>query len=65
MKIQIVVVKLVVLGALFIISSRDLHLMVASERAIFFNVYSTWIHSLISQVTQVTGYVVGLDWLPK
>jgi len=65
MKIQILIVKFIFLGALFIISNQNLHLAVASERAIFLDAYYSWIINLIHQVAQVTGYVIRFDWLPK
>jgi hypothetical protein len=65
MKIQIIIVKLIVLGALFIISNQNLHLAVASERAIFFDTYTSWFTNIIHQIAQITGYVVRFDWLPK
>jgi len=65
MKIQIIIVKLIVLGALFIISNQNLHLAVASEREVFFDAYSSWFTNIINQLAQVTGYVVRFDWLPK
>ena len=65
MKIQLILVKLIVIGALFIISNQNLHLAVASERAVFLNEYSSWFTNIIHQIAQVTGYVVRFDWLPK
>lgn len=65
MKIQIMIVKLLVLGALFIISNQNLHIGVAEERQLFFNEYLGWANSLISQVVDVTGYVVKFEWLPS
>ena len=65
MKIQILVVKLIVLGALFIISNQNLHLAVAVERDAFFDAYSSWITNIVSQFADVTGYVVRFDWLPS
>ena len=65
MKIQIIIVKLIVLGALFIISNQNLHLAVPEERAVFLNEYSSWFTNIIHQIAQVTGYVVRFDWLPE
>ncbi len=65
MKIQIIIVKLIIIGALFIISNQNLHLAVASERAVFFDAYGSWFTNMVKQVAQVTGYVVRFDWLPK
>ena len=64
MKIQIILVKLIVLGALFIISNQNLHLTIAAERAAFFDTYGAWALNIIHQFAQVTGYVVRFDWLP-
>lgn len=64
MKIQIVMVKLIVLGALFIISNQNLHLAIAAERTAFFDAYYSWMTNIIHQIAQVTGYVVRFDWLP-
>ena len=65
MKIPIVIVKLLVLGALFIISNSNLHLLVQEERQVFFGTYTDWIGSLFEQSLDVTGYVVKFEWLPK
>ncbi len=65
MKAQIFVVKLLVLGALFIISNNNLHLLVSVERELFFNLYMGWLGSLFDQGIKVTSYVVEFDWLPK
>ena len=64
MKAQIVIVKLIVLGALFIISNHNLHLLVPAERAAFFDAYYGWVVNIIHQVADVTGYVVRFGWLP-
>lgn len=65
MKVQIVIVKLLVLGALFIISNQNLHLLVPQERAVFFDSYVGWMDNIFNQIVDVTGYVVKFEWLPK
>ena len=65
MKVAIILVKLFVLGALFIISNQNLHLLVQEERAVFFDSYTGWIGSLFDQTADVTGYIVKFEWLPK
>ncbi len=65
MKFQMFLVKLLVLGALFIISNNNLHLLVPIEREVFFNLYSGWLGGLFNQGIEVTAYVVEFDWLPK
>jgi hypothetical protein len=65
MKIPIVIVKLTVLGALFIISNHNLHLLVPAERTIFFDYFLSWVGTLFQQGVDVTGYIVKFEWLPK
>jgi len=64
MKVAIIVLKLLFLGALFIISNHNLHLTQADEREVFFDYYSNWIENLFGQGTEITGYVVKFKWLP-
>jgi len=65
MKLQIFIVKLLFLGAFFIISNENLHLLVVSERELFFNIYFGWLADLSAQMIDVTGYVVQFKWLPE
>lgn len=65
MKITLIVVKLLFLGALFIISNNNLHLAVATEREVFVDTYSAWFSNLVAQGVEVTGYVVKFEWLPQ
>lgn len=60
-----VVVKLLLLGALFIISNQNLHLGVSQEREIFFNAYLGWTTNIVHQLADITGYVVKFEWLPS
>ena len=65
MKLQIFIVKLLFLGAFFIISNENLHLLVVSERELFFNIYFGWLNDLSAQMIDVTGYVIQFKWLPE
>ncbi len=65
MKIQMIIVKLLIIGALFIISNQNIHLMVPSEREIFLDSYSGWITDIIDKIVNITGHAVRLEWLPK
>jgi len=65
MKIPIVILKLLFIGALFIVSNHNLHLADSNERGVFFNVYTDWLSNLFFQGTDVTGYVVKFEWLPN
>lgn len=64
MKITIVVLKLLFLGALFIISNNNLYMNNADDRGIFINLYSSWIEVLTKQGIEVTAYVIKFEWLP-
>ncbi len=64
MKVTIVVIKLLFLGALFIVNNHNLHLIDTNEREMFIDMYSEWLNSLVLQTTDITGYVVKFEWLP-
>lgn len=65
MKIPIVVLKLLFLGALFIVSNHSLHLTDAGDRGLFVDYYTAWLENLFGQGVEVTGYVVKFEWLPN
>ena len=65
MKIQMVIVKIFILGALFIISNQNLHLGISQEREIFLDAYTGWITDIMHTVINLTGNVVKFEWLPK
>ena len=64
MKIPIIILKLFVIGALFIISTQNLHLGVSQDRSIFFTEYFSWIGSVAHQAVSATGYITKFQWLP-
>ncbi len=64
MKIAIIIVKLLFLGALFIISNHALYLNNSGDRESFFYMYYSWLDNLIRQGLDVTAYVVKFEWLP-
>ena len=65
MKISIVVIKLLLLGALFIASNNELYLSDVHDRVVFFNYYYSWLENLFNQGADLTAYVVKSEWLPK
>ena len=65
MKIPILIIKLLFIGALFIVSNHNLHLADSHERDVFMNFYSSWLDNLFSQGLDVTGYIVKFEWLPS
>jgi len=64
MKVVMFFVKLLVLGAVFIISNQDLALSVPGNFEIFGELYFNWIAGLGESAQAITGYVVDVDWLP-
>lgn len=65
MKTYLFILKFLLLGALFLVSNNQLHLSDAQDRGVFYDLYVEWITRLISQGVDLTGYVVGSDWLPQ
>ena len=66
MKITIIIIKLICKTEWVIcgVSNQNLHLIDTDERAIFTDMYSKWISSLVVQGGEVTGYIVKFEWLP-
>ena len=64
MKVAIVILKLLFLGALFIISNHELGLNEPIARNTFIDLYSSWLSHIYNQGFQVTSYVVKFEWLP-
>jgi hypothetical protein len=65
MKVTIFIVKVLVLGALFIISNNNLALKEQGNLAIFGEQYFAWIGSLYGSAQTMTGYIIKVDWLPQ
>lgn len=65
MKFNILIVKMLFVGALFIISNQNLYMSVAVDRQIFYDLYFNWINTLFDQAFEVSGYVVKFEWLPS
>jgi len=53
------------LGAFFIISEENIQLNSTDNIRIFFDSYFSWIDELTDNGKTVTGYVVGMQWLPE
>jgi hypothetical protein len=64
MKIPMIVLKILFVGALLIVSNQNLHLSDETERGVFFEAYLAWVGSLVDQGVKVTSYVVKFEWLP-
>jgi hypothetical protein len=65
MKITIVIIKFLFIGALFIVSNENLHLSVPTERSTFFDNFFSWLDTLFGHSLEIVGYVVNSEWLPQ
>ena len=65
LKILMLLVIFICLGALFIISNENLHLNNTEEREVFLKSYNDWFSNLFENTKNVTGYVLKSEWLPK
>ena len=64
MKLSILIIKFLFIGALFIVSNENLHLKDTNEREAFFQHYYDWLNTLFAHATQITAYVTNSEWLP-
>jgi hypothetical protein len=64
MRALIFVVKLLLLGAFFIVSNEDLALKDPGNFEDFSGLYYDWLGDLFNGGKTVTGYVIKVDWLP-
>ena len=65
MKWIIVLIKLLFLGALFIVSNHDLALSQADDRAEFNERFGNWIDGIFAQSIDFSGYILKSEWLPE
>jgi len=65
MKIVALILMFLIVGALFIISEKNLSLNNPENRTEFFKSYFSWLGNLGSNSKSVVGYVAKLEWLPK
>jgi len=54
-----------VIGALFIISNNNLAIYHQENFTTFSKMYVGWLGNIYSNIINMTGYVVKLDWLPQ
>ena len=55
---------LLALGALFIISTNNLHLNTTSDLKTFSDVYANWLDEVFDNIKNTTGYAINLKWGP-
>ena len=65
MKIYLFILKFLFIGALFIVSNNNLHLINLEERNVFYSNFYSWLSGLFDSVGQITGYITKSEWLPQ
>jgi len=65
MKLWIILVKFMFIGALFIVSNENLYLNDNTDLHTFLDLYTSWLSQLYSQTGQIVGYVTNSEWLPN
>ncbi len=65
MKVYLFILKFLFIGALFIVSNNNLHLINLEERNVFYGSFYSWLSNLFDSVGQITGYVIKSQWLPQ
>ncbi len=65
MKLLMLAVMLIFIGAFFIISNSNLALSQEGNMQKFVSMYKVWIFSITDNLLKTTGYMIKMDWLPK
>jgi hypothetical protein len=64
MKLWIIFVKFLFIGALFIVSNENLYLKDGEDLNKFTELYVSWLSQIYTHAGQITGYVINSEWLP-
>ena len=64
MKVLMLVIMFLLIGAFFIISNDNIRLNTAENVDLFLTSYAQWFDKLIGNSGTVVGYVVKMQWLP-
>jgi hypothetical protein len=65
MKLLMLFVMFLFIGAFFIISNENIKMNSKENINLFFDKYFSWIDQLGANSKTVVGYVVKMDWLPS
>ncbi|MBS3071559.1 hypothetical protein J4408_01070 [Candidatus Pacearchaeota archaeon] len=65
MKLTIIAIKFLFVGALFIVSNNQLYLSDSHDLNQFYDMYHLWLSNVFDNVKQLTSYVVKSEWLPE
>ena len=64
MRVWLFLLFFLCLGAFFIVSNGNFHLVRGEDFVQFGNAYYSWLSSLFSHAQSVVGYAVKSEWLP-
>ena len=64
MRVYVLAMVFLLMGAFFIISNGNLHMNRAYDVGIFMKSYYLWFGSLFDNAKGMTAYVVKSEWLP-
>ena len=64
MKISLILLKFLFIGALFIVSTHNFHLSDKDDFDSFVSLYKVWVSSLFDNMKDISGYIVKSEWLP-
>jgi hypothetical protein len=65
MKLIMIVLKILFLGALFITSNQNLYLSDSGDRDVFYDMYFSWLNTLVVESRDFTTYFMKSEWLPS
>ncbi len=63
MRIVMLLIMFLLLGAFFIVSNENIRLNVTEDRSKFGDFYYSWIGGLYEKATGITGFVINSEWL--
>ena len=65
MKILMLIVMFFCIGAFFIISQNNIYLNNSENTDKFISLYSSWLEKTFSNIGNLIGNVIKMEWLPK
>jgi hypothetical protein len=65
MKIILIIVLFLLIGAFFIISNEKIKLTSLKEYNRFIKLYGIWFGNVVENTKQVTAQVIKMDWFPE
>ena len=64
-RLDLIVVVILILGALFIISNENLSLANGKHSRTFVHLYALWLQSIGDNMQHITAQVISSEWFPR